>query len=63
MAEEISWSAGVPTTHPRYRSRIMKIRNSLGSLKARQRDNRIVRGGGRVYVINKTQRRFKAGQG
>ncbi len=42
---------------------IMKIRNSLRSLKARHRDNRIVRRRGRVYVINKTQRRFKARQG
>jgi large subunit ribosomal protein L36 len=37
----------------------MKVRNSLKSL----RDNRIVRRKGRVYVINKTQRRFKARQG
>jgi large subunit ribosomal protein L36 len=41
----------------------MKIRNSLKSLRARHRDNRLVRRKGRVYVINKTQRRFKARQG
>ncbi|MGB0381899.1 MAG: 50S ribosomal protein L36 [Alphaproteobacteria bacterium] len=41
----------------------MKIRNSLRSLKNRHRENRIVRRRGRVYVINKTQRRFKARQG
>ena len=41
----------------------MKVRNSLKSLRARHRDNRIVRRKGRVYVINKTQRRFKARQG
>ena len=41
----------------------MKIRNSLRSLKQRHRDCRIVRRKGRVYVINKTQRRFKARQG
>src|SRR6202041_2021931 len=41
----------------------MKVRNSLKSLRSRHRDNRIVRRKGRVYVINKTQRRFKARQG
>jgi large subunit ribosomal protein L36 len=42
---------------------IMKIKNSLASLKKRHRDNRVVRRKGRVYVINKVQRRFKARQG
>jgi large subunit ribosomal protein L36 len=41
----------------------MKIRNSLKSLRERHRDNQIVRRRGRVYIINKTQRRFKARQG
>ena len=41
----------------------MKIRNSLRSLKKRHRENRLVRRKGRVYVINKTQKRFKARQG
>jgi large subunit ribosomal protein L36 len=41
----------------------MKVRNSLKSLRNRHRDNRLVRRKGRVYVINKTQRRFKARQG
>ncbi len=41
----------------------MKIRNSLRSLKSRHRDCRVVRRKGRIYVINKTQRRFKARQG
>ena len=41
----------------------MKIKNSLRSLRARHRDNRLVRRKGRVYVINKVQRRFKARQG
>jgi large subunit ribosomal protein L36 len=44
-------------------TRIMKVRNSLKSLRARHRNNRLVRRKGRVYVINKTQRRFKARQG
>ena len=41
----------------------MKIKNSLRALKARHRDNRMVRRRGRVYVINKTHKRFKARQG
>jgi large subunit ribosomal protein L36 len=41
----------------------MKVRNSLRSLKNRHRDCRVVRRKGRVYVINKTQRKFKARQG
>jgi len=41
----------------------VKIRNSLKSLKDRHRDNRVIRRRGRTYVINKTNRRFKARQG
>ncbi|KJS13791.1 type B 50S ribosomal protein L36 [Hoeflea ulvae] len=41
----------------------MKIKNSLKSLKARHRDNRLVRRKGRVYIINKQNPRFKARQG
>jgi large subunit ribosomal protein L36 len=41
----------------------MKVRNSLKSLRGRHRDNQIVRRKGRVYIINKTQKRFKARQG
>ncbi len=41
----------------------MKVRNSLKSLKSRHRDCRIIRRKGRLLVINKTQRRFKARQG
>ena len=46
-----------------YGHKIMKIRNSLKSLKDRHRDNRVIRRRGRTYVINKTNRRFKARQG
>jgi large subunit ribosomal protein L36 len=42
---------------------IMKVRNSLKSLRARHRDNKIVRRKGRVYIINKTNGRYKARQG
>ncbi|MEL6201473.1 MAG: type B 50S ribosomal protein L36 [Pseudomonadota bacterium] len=41
----------------------MKIKNSLKSLKSRDRNNRVVRRKGRVYVINKQNPRFKARQG
>jgi large subunit ribosomal protein L36 len=41
----------------------MKIVNSLKSAKARHKDCRIVRRKGRVYVINKTNPRYKARQG
>jgi large subunit ribosomal protein L36 len=41
----------------------MKVRNSLKSLIKRHRDNRLVRRKGRVYIINKTNPRFKARQG
>jgi large subunit ribosomal protein L36 len=47
----------------RPRNKLMKVRNSLKSLRGRHRDNRLVRRKGRVYVINKTQKRFKARQG
>src|SRR3546814_3157909 len=46
-----------------FTEKTMKIRNSLKSLKDRHRDNRVIRRRGRTYVINKTNRRFKARQG
>ena len=45
------------------RDTTMKIKNSLKSLKTRDRNNRIVRRKGRVYVINKQNPRYKARQG
>jgi large subunit ribosomal protein L36 len=41
----------------------MKVRNSLRSLKKRDKDCRVIRRKGRVYVINKKNPRFKARQG
>lgn len=41
----------------------MKVRNSLKSLRTRHRANQLVRRKGRVYIINKVQKRFKARQG
>ena len=41
----------------------MKVLNSLRAAKRRHKDCRSVRRKGRVYVINKTNPRFKARQG
>lgn len=43
--------------------RAMKIASSLKSLKSRHPDCQVVRRKGRIYVINKTNPRFKARQG
>jgi len=43
--------------------RPMKIKNSLKALKGRHRENRLVRRKGRIYIINKSNPRFKARQG
>ena len=41
----------------------MKVKCSLKTAKTRDKDCKLVRRKGRIYVINKTQRRFKARQG
>ena len=41
----------------------MKVRNSLKSAKLRDKNCRVVRRNGRVYVINKKNPRMKARQG
>lgn len=43
--------------------RAMKVLNSLKSAKKRDKNCRIVRRKGRVYVINKSNPRYKARQG
>jgi large subunit ribosomal protein L36 len=48
---------------PEFLRQIMKVRNSLKSLKNRHRACQVVRRHGRTYVINKVNRRFKARQG
>jgi large subunit ribosomal protein L36 len=48
--------------HPE-KTKVMKVRSSLKSLKTRHRDCKLVRRKGVVYVINKTDPRFKAKQG
>jgi len=41
----------------------MKIANSLKTLRSRDKDCKLVRRKGRVYVINKKNPRYKARQG
>lgn len=41
----------------------MKVLSSLKSAKARDKNCRVVRRKGRIYVINKVNPRFKARQG
>ncbi|GBR40765.1 50S ribosomal protein L36 [Neoasaia chiangmaiensis NBRC 101099] len=48
---------------PPWEAKHMKIRNSLKSAKVRDKDCRVVRRHGRVYVINKKNPRMKARQG
>lgn len=45
------------------KSHAMKVRSSLKTLKTRHRDCKLVRRKGRLYVINKTDPRYKARQG
>jgi large subunit ribosomal protein L36 len=60
-----AFRAGSPPGHSRKTDGCfaMKIKNSLRSLAKRHRNNRVVRRRGRLYVINKTNRRFKGRQG
>jgi large subunit ribosomal protein L36 len=41
----------------------MKVRNSIKTLKTRDKDCKVIRRRGRIYVINKVKKRFKARQG
>lgn len=41
----------------------MKVASSVKTLKKRHKDCRVVKRRGRIYVISKTVRRFKARQG
>ena len=41
----------------------MRVANSLKTLKKRDKNCRVIRRKGRVYVINKKNSRFKARQG
>jgi large subunit ribosomal protein L36 len=48
---------------PHFEGMHMKVLSSLKSAKKRDKDCRVVRRKGRVYVINKKNPRFKARQG
>ena len=50
-------------TSPPSTETVMKVRSSLKSLKSRHRDCKMVRRKGVIYIINKTDPRFKAKQG
>jgi large subunit ribosomal protein L36 len=56
-----SWRPLAPLSFSGVRS--MKIRNSLKALMTRHRANKLVRRRGRVYIINKVDKRYKARQG
>jgi len=47
---------------PAFKIYIMKIKSSLKSIKKRDLNSKLVRRRGRVYVINKTNPKFKARQ-
>ena len=49
-------------TLPAIKKTIMKIKSSLKSLKKRDLNSKLVRRRGRVYIINKTNPKFKARQ-
>jgi large subunit ribosomal protein L36 len=51
------------TDGKRQEDQTMKVLKSLKSAKRRHKDCRVVRRKGRLYVINKTNPRFKARQG
>jgi large subunit ribosomal protein L36 len=52
-----------PACVTRNKEAVMKILNSLKSAKTRDKNCRVVRRKGRVYVINKKNPRLKARQG
>ena len=49
-------------TLPGIKKIVMKIKSSLKSLKKRDLNSKLVRRRGRVYIINKTNPKFKARQ-
>jgi len=63
IARAIDLAAGTPYVPALAKDRVMKITNSLKTLKKRDKNCRVVRRKGRVYVINKVNPRFKARQG
>ena len=63
FCEEWALQAGVGTSLPPSTSDPMKVLSSLASAKRRHADCQVVKRKGTLYVINKTNPRFKARQG
>jgi len=57
------YTTALPAADLAQKTHAMKVRSSLKTLKTRHRDCKLVRRKGRLYVINKTNPRFKARQG
>lgn len=63
LAARSPYTTALRCEPPSWKSPAMKVRSSLKTLKTRHRDCKLVRRKGRLYVINKTNPRFKARQG
>ena len=63
MANACPYTTALPAADLAQKTSAMKVRSSLKTLKTRHRDCKLVRRKGRLYVINKTNPRFKARQG
>jgi large subunit ribosomal protein L36 len=63
LAPADPYTTALPVRRPRKKTPAMKVRSSLKTLKTRHRDCKLVRRKGRLYVINKTNPRYKARQG
>jgi large subunit ribosomal protein L36 len=63
MSRIFDFTAAATYGPRRSRNPAMKIVNSLKTLKKRDKNCRVVRRRGRVFVINKVNPRFKARQG
>lgn len=57
------YTTALRVSRPFKKTCTMKVRSSLKTLKTRHRDCKLVRRKGRLYVINKTNPRYKARQG
>jgi large subunit ribosomal protein L36 len=62
-ADHLTSPVRLPMFRGRCNENAMKIVNSLKTLKKRDKNCRVVRRRGRVFVINKVNPRFKARQG
>jgi len=62
-ASGLTAAPAAPIQRGSSRGAVMRVRNSLKAAKARDKNCRVVRRRGRVYVINKKNPRMKARQG